>query len=96
MEEPSTVQAIARLSRLASPVFGAHPHAQVKITARVHIEPDADKRVHREPVIFYLMQTVQNRRKPPKNAQVKITARVHIEPDVGKRVFIEPPVGKCE
>ncbi|ERI04476.1 hypothetical protein HMPREF9069_01448, partial [Atopobium sp. oral taxon 810 str. F0209] len=33
------------------------------------IEPDVGKRVLYEPVVFHLMQTVQNRRKPPKNGK---------------------------
>ncbi|ERI04223.1 hypothetical protein HMPREF9069_01614 [Atopobium sp. oral taxon 810 str. F0209] len=48
-----------------------------------------------EPVVFHLMQTVQNRTKRPKNAQVKIGARAHIEPDADKRVHCEPPAGKA-
>ena len=66
---------------------------------RALIEPSTNKKVHCEPVVFYLMQTVQNRTKWPKNAQVKIGARALYEPDAGKRVRIEPPASKkvhCE
>ncbi|ERI04477.1 hypothetical protein HMPREF9069_01449 [Atopobium sp. oral taxon 810 str. F0209] len=68
----------------------------VKISARVHIEPDVGKRVHVEPVVFHLLQAVQKRTECAGKGQVKIVVRVLFEPDVEKRVFIEPPVGKCE
>ena len=63
---------------------------------RVPLEPFADKRVLLEPVVFPLMQTVQNRTKRLKNAQVKISVRAFIEPDVGERVHIEPDASKRE
>ncbi|ERI06300.1 hypothetical protein HMPREF9069_00242 [Atopobium sp. oral taxon 810 str. F0209] len=50
-------------------------------------------RVLYEPVVFHLMQTVQNRTKRLEKPQIKIGVRAHFEPDVGKRVLIEPPVG---
>ena len=47
-----------------------------------------------EPVVFPLIQAVQNRTKPPKNAQVKIGARALLEPDADKRMHIEPDASK--
>ncbi|ERI05791.1 hypothetical protein HMPREF9069_00677 [Atopobium sp. oral taxon 810 str. F0209] len=47
------------------------------------IEPPAGKRAFLEPVVFPLMQTVQNRTKCARKALIKIAARVLFEPDVG-------------
>ncbi|WP_156894159.1 hypothetical protein [Atopobium sp. oral taxon 810] len=49
-----------------------------------------------EPVVFYLMQTVQKRTQPPKNAQVKFVARALIEPDARKKAHIEPDTKKLQ
>jgi len=58
-------------------------------------EPAANKKVHCEPVVFPLMQTVQNRTKRLEKPQIKIVARAHIEPDVKEKVLIEPSVGQA-
>ena len=52
-------------------------------------------RVLYEPVVFHLIQTVQNRTKRLEKPQIKISARAHIEPDADKRVHCEPSAGKA-
>lgn len=54
------------------------------------------ERVLIEPVVFHLLQRVQNRTKCAEKPQVKNGARVHLEPSAGKRAHIEPDVGKRE
>ncbi|ERI05816.1 hypothetical protein HMPREF9069_00552 [Atopobium sp. oral taxon 810 str. F0209] len=36
-----------------------------------------------EPVVFHLIQAVQNRTKWLEKSQIKISARAHCEPDMG-------------
>ena len=52
------------------------------------------QRVLYEPVVFPLMQTVQNRTKQLEKPQIKIGVRAHFEPDLEKRAHFEPDANK--